>query len=266
MAHEPLPAGSERDADGDLLLARRRAREQQVRDVRARDEQDERHGAHHDQHRASHVADDGFDERHDVDREGSVALVLVPNPRGDGGDVGVRLRHRHARFQPRHEIVVLIAAAIHGIGAQRERQKQIHLLRARHRRHDLGVQQEVGVEDADNLELRRRIPPIREAVEHDPFADDVGIGVERALPKRVAEHDDGRFAWDVFVGQQQSTVAGLGAEEVEEARRRQERLDPLRFGEGRLSGTADQRSGATLRDRELGERSILVLDVDELSR
>ena len=122
---------AERDADGDLLLARGRAREQQVRDVRARDEQHERHGAHHDQHGASHVADDGFDERHDVDREGSVALVLFPNPRGDGGDVRVRLRHRHARLQSRHEIVVLVAAAIHRIGAERERQKQIHLLRAR---------------------------------------------------------------------------------------------------------------------------------------
>ena len=43
LAHEPLPSCSERDADGDLLLARGRAREQQVRDVRTRDEQHERH-------------------------------------------------------------------------------------------------------------------------------------------------------------------------------------------------------------------------------
>ena len=43
LPNEPLPTCSERDADGDLLLARSRAREQQVRDVRTRDEQDERH-------------------------------------------------------------------------------------------------------------------------------------------------------------------------------------------------------------------------------
>ena len=39
------------------------------------------------------------------------------------GDVGVRLLDRHARLQSRHDVVVLVAAAIHRIGAEWERQK-----------------------------------------------------------------------------------------------------------------------------------------------
>ena len=35
------------------------------------------------EHRQSHVADDGLDERHDVDRERAVAFVLVADPRRD---------------------------------------------------------------------------------------------------------------------------------------------------------------------------------------
>ena len=94
----------------------------------------------------------------------------------------------------------------------------------------------------------------------------LGSRVERALPERVAEHDDGRFARQSSSGKQQPTVEGLRAEQVEEARRRQQHLDPLRLGERRFSAAADQRPAATLRDRQLGERSILVLDVDELAR
>ena len=41
LADDASAAGAEREADGDLAAALRRAREQQVRDVGARDEQDE---------------------------------------------------------------------------------------------------------------------------------------------------------------------------------------------------------------------------------
>jgi hypothetical protein len=51
---------------------------------------------------------------------------------------------------------------------------------------------------------------------------------------------------------------------VEEARRSPKGFDALWFGEWRLSCAADQCSSTTLRDGELGERSILVLHIDEL--
>src|SRR5438067_1988005 len=50
------------------------------------------------------------------------------------------------------------------------------------------------------------IPQSRETVEDDRLADDVRIAVERALPKPVAQYDDGGFARHVFVGQQEPAV------------------------------------------------------------
>ena len=49
LADDPQPAGAERRADRDLAMADRRAREQQVGDVRAGDQQHQRDGAHHHQ-------------------------------------------------------------------------------------------------------------------------------------------------------------------------------------------------------------------------
>jgi len=89
---------------------------------------------------------------------------------------------------------------------------------ARHGRHDLRVQEKVGVEDANHLELTDRVLCTREPVEHDPLADDVRIGVEGAFPERVAEDDDWRFARQVIVGREESAVTGLRAEQVKKAR------------------------------------------------
>ena len=110
LADESLPARAERRADRDFLLPAGRAREQQIGDVGARDQQHERHRAEHDEHRDADVADDGLDERDDVDRERAVAFVFLANARGDRRHVVLRLRHRHARLQPRHQVVVLVAA------------------------------------------------------------------------------------------------------------------------------------------------------------
>ena len=79
LSRQSLPARAERGPDGNLLLPAGRAREQQVGDVGARDEEHERHRSQQHQHRQPDVADDGFDERNDVDREGPVALVLLSN-------------------------------------------------------------------------------------------------------------------------------------------------------------------------------------------
>ena len=61
---EPTAARAERQPDGDFLLPRGRARQQQIRDVRARDEQDEADDRH--QHAAGHhdvVAEARIDRR-----------------------------------------------------------------------------------------------------------------------------------------------------------------------------------------------------------
>ena len=67
LTHEPPRAGAERRADGQLALARRRAREQQVRDVRAGDQQHEDDGAHQRQDRLPDVRRPGPADRLDVE-------------------------------------------------------------------------------------------------------------------------------------------------------------------------------------------------------
>src|SRR5262249_51844440 len=56
LSYQAAAAGAERGPHGELRLTRGRAREQQVRHVRARDQEDERDGAEQDQHRRSNVA------------------------------------------------------------------------------------------------------------------------------------------------------------------------------------------------------------------
>ena len=58
LANEPVPAGAERGADRDFLLPSGGAREQQVCDVRARNQQHERHRSEQHEHRPPHVSDD----------------------------------------------------------------------------------------------------------------------------------------------------------------------------------------------------------------
>ena len=64
LADQAAATGAERGPHGDLALARRRAREQQVRDVHARDQQHEADGAEQQPERASQVADHRFVQRH----------------------------------------------------------------------------------------------------------------------------------------------------------------------------------------------------------
>ena len=66
LTHQPAAAGAERRTHGQLLLAMAAAREQQVGDVGARDQQHQRHGAEQDHHRRPrHAADDLGHRLHD---------------------------------------------------------------------------------------------------------------------------------------------------------------------------------------------------------
>ena len=76
------------------------ARQQQVRDVRARDQQHERHRGEQHEQRLSRVADDDLLHRHDGDALVAVAeRILLPEPRGDARHLRLRLRDRHAGRQ-----------------------------------------------------------------------------------------------------------------------------------------------------------------------
>ena len=83
------PPGAQGGAHGDFLLAAGRARHQKIRDIGTCDQQHQRHGAEHDENRQPHVADDRFDQRHDVDGERPIAVVLLADS-GELRPVGQR--------------------------------------------------------------------------------------------------------------------------------------------------------------------------------
>ena len=102
LPDQPQPARAERRAQRHLVLPGGRAREQQVRDVGARDEQHERHRAEERQERRPRVLDDVVLQRHDADAHVRrlVFGMLLPELPGDAVHLGLRLIEGHARLQP----------------------------------------------------------------------------------------------------------------------------------------------------------------------
>ena len=99
LADEPRAPGAERRANGHLAVARRRAREHQVGDVGAGDEQHEPDRAEQHEQRDAHVADDVVEQRLFAQRPAAAPVVVrihFEHTRGDGGEIGVELRARDA--------------------------------------------------------------------------------------------------------------------------------------------------------------------------
>ena len=75
MTNETSAAGAERAPHRHLLAPAERARQQQVGDVGAGDQQHERDGAEQDGERAPHFADHLFLQRHDAERQAAVGRI-----------------------------------------------------------------------------------------------------------------------------------------------------------------------------------------------
>ena len=213
------------------------------------------------QHRAADVAYDLILQSNDVDGKGAIALVLVANPCGDCRHVRIRLLHRDAVLQTGHQVVVLVTAPRDRVGAERQRQEDVHLTDARDRRHDLGIEQEIRPENTrDGVLVLVRPIADRNTVQRDAGPDDAGIAAEDALPEAVAQDYDLRPARHVVLRQEQPTVQRPRAEQMKQARRGAQRLHALR------PIASQQRAAAPLRDRHLLKRPVLVPDVDVLPR
>ena len=84
LAQQSTPPGAERRPNRELALPRGGAREQQVRDVGAGDQQDEAHRTEQDDQRPLDVTHDLFVHRHEADSGPGVRWILFLQPRGDG--------------------------------------------------------------------------------------------------------------------------------------------------------------------------------------
>ena len=110
LAHQPAARGAERQAHRDLALADRGARQQQVRDVGARDQQHQPDDAQQQARGAHHVlAEAGVDrglrerqERHVA--AGVVVRVLLGELARERLQPGLGLRQRHAGLEPAGDV------------------------------------------------------------------------------------------------------------------------------------------------------------------
>ncbi len=100
LAHEAAAARAHRRAHGELPLARRGARQQQVRDVRAGDQQDEAHRAEQDEERRAHLSDHGLVQRAHGEAHALVRIGIGGGQaRADGGRLGPRRFGGGARIE-----------------------------------------------------------------------------------------------------------------------------------------------------------------------
>ena len=129
LQHQPAAAGAERSADRHLLLANGRAHEQQVRDVCAGDEDDDRDGGEQREERRADRTDDLFFELDDL--RGLVRTrigILLGEPLRDRLHLGRRLSDRDVGFEPGdHREEVAAARRVGGI--QRDGAPELYFAR-----------------------------------------------------------------------------------------------------------------------------------------
>ena len=170
LSNQPPPARAERHADGHLALPRARARQHQVRDVGAGDEQEQRHRA--EQHpdvpadRARERLGEG--QQADAPLVGKLGWIALLEVRDDRPQIGFRLRGADAGLQAPEQVHA--AHAFDGL-APLERDRQVDVGAAPH---------EALRHHADDRAV--------DVVQAQLAAQDVGITAELPLPEAITQH------------------------------------------------------------------------------
>ena len=206
LADDAQVPGAQGCANGKLARAAHRARQKKIRDVRARNQQQEAdRGEKHQQERLD-VADDVFLHRNERDAD-----VFVGDREGGGKiarddvHVGFGLRERNARFQ-----------ASDGMRAHRDAAiAKRWIVPLANGRVDVAVMAVEG-------EARRNHAHdgIGCAIEGQRFPDDVRGRAEFATPETAAENHDRRGADLIVIGPECPAKNGIHAEGGKEVRRK----------------------------------------------
>jgi hypothetical protein len=221
LARDPAPVRPQGHAHGQLLLAALHAHEQQVRDVRAGDEQHEDDRAHEDPEDAADVAHEVLLERPQAGSEARLLEhLLVEAARGreplerhrqQARHVRVGLREGGARLEPGHALVAELP--------------EQHLGPVEPQREDEGVfeveEAEVARHHADDLH--------RLSVDGERPPDRGRIATELGLPIAVAEDDGGRAARLVVLAGERAAEEGGHAKEGKDSVGHAQHRDPLRL-------------------------------------
>ena len=245
MPRDAAAPGADRRTNRNLAPAAGRANEQQVGDVRARDQQHEADRARQDQQRRLNVPHQHL--LHPLDAEG-----LVRPERGGklravilGGELQPRTRllQRDARLQPSGDRKVM--ALIRRLRIDLKRSPQLRLEAE-------ALDVEARPEDADD--------GVRLAAEHDGPADDSRVAAEPARPQPVAHDDDMRRARTILLFGERAAAKDRRAEQPEEVGAHLPSAKLLRRVAGRVVDDV-----AAERRHVLDDVSLLT-PVDELGR
>ncbi len=247
--------GAHRDAHRDLLLARERSRQEQVRDVGAGDEEHERHRTREDQKGLTDIPDHLIEKRHDPKGEAAVRRIdlrmIGAQAARDPVHLGLGLGHGHTGPELCDDVVVLVVAVGLRFAGEGQGQEHLSVLRGAQGGQDLARQGEAFGQDSHHF--RRR------AVQGDDPADHRGIAAVSALPGPMIQDHDSRAARRVLLGNEQAPERRLHPQHGEKIRRDAQHAHPLRL----------ERAGEVLiaadGDRHLLEARVAIPDVEVLS-
>ena len=199
-----------------LLLALRRSRQHQVRDVDAGDQQHEDHGAPEQQQYRAHRFDPPHLQRNDLRANARIRAWMVDRQaRRDGVHLRLRLRERNLRPDPRDHVPPAAAADVGLVLGDRLGQVEVAIAAAPFE---------------TELEIRRQHAHhrIRLPVERQRAAEDAGVAAEAALPEPVGDYHDAAAGAELL-RKERPAVRGAGAERLEEAFRDERRVEHLRL-------------------------------------
>ncbi len=237
LADEGPPLGAQRRAHGELAGAAGAGGQQQVGKVGAGDEQDEADGGGEHDQAAAGAGDHRLVQRRDLHRllvVGGRELLL--EPRGDGHEVGARLRDGGGGAEPADGADEVSAAV--GVGwIECERDEDVG--------GPVGILFEVPVAGRQHADHGKGL-----GVDADLAADHRGGAGETSIPVAVADERHLRGAGPVLVVTEEPPQLRLQAERREEALRHPHHADPLGVALGPADrGRADEPVGAHLTQR-----------------
>ena len=231
------------DTNGNFALARRGAREQQVRDVGAGDEQEERGARGEHEERCSTIADECRLQRPHEERR----LRVVVRDRAEMATNRVRmlgrLRDRHVRRQSRDRLRrEEVAECVHDVEPEWQRERNPHVGARR--------EAEVRRHDADHAVVAR--------VHVDGPSDDCAVPAELPLPQPVRDDDcSGPMLCEFF-------RHGHATDRRRTFQRREEIASHVRDGHALRLDAADEVQAAARVHGDVGEYTRVGAEIIEL--
>ncbi len=246
-----MAAGADRGPHAHLALPRHGATEKQVGQVRAGDEQHERHGAQQHQQRPPRRAGDLVHERRSGDLQLDAAelrRVVLDHTRGERCRVARRLLARHAVLQAAdHAVVVGIAAPLPLERVEHARQVGVRRL---------AVELRTAWRELDSRRHHAH-DRVRPAIQHQALADRRRAR-EAAAAQPIADDDDRRLG-TILLRQERAPLCRAHAEQRKDGGRHLRDRDAL--GIARHAGHLALPDPV---DAEIGEGALHLAQIEEV--